>query len=119
MRIGGQNTWSSSTVVDFIDTYAGLDEDEYRRYEREHSEESTVMAGVIQRARDEGMRRGVSQGRVEGERAVLERLLQRRFGLLTPKVAERLEQASTDDLETWADNVLDAGTLDDVFRREA
>lgn len=69
------------------------------------------MAGIVQRARDEGMQ----QGRVEGERAVVERLLRRRFGLLSPEVTERLSEASTGELETWADNVLDAGTLDDVF----
>ena len=81
------------------------------------------MAGVIERARDEGMRQGMRQGmqqgmrqgRVEGERAVLERLLRRRFGLLPPEVAERLSQASAADLETWAENVLDAETIDDVF----
>ena len=44
------------------------------------------MAGVIERARDEGMQKG----RVEGERAVLQRLLRRRFGLLSPEIAERL-----------------------------
>ena len=71
------------------------------------------MAGIISRAREEGM----EQGRVEGERAVLERLLQRRFGLLAPAVADRLGQASAADLETWAENVLDASTIDDVFER--
>ena len=89
------------------------------------------MAGVIQRARDEGVERGIEQGiergiargieqgiargRVEGERAVLERLLRRRFGLLPPGTASRLGRASAADLETWAENVLDAETLDDVF----
>ena len=73
------------------------------------------MAGVIARARDEGMQQGMRQGRIEGERALLERQLRRRFGFLSPEVAERLDQASAADLETWAENVLDAPTLDDVF----
>ncbi len=89
------------------------------------------MAGVIQRARDEGVRQGrvegvrqgrvegVRQGRVEGVRQGLvqglERLLQRRFGILPTQVAERLRHASTTELETWAENVLDAETLDQVF----
>ena len=30
-------------------------------------------------------------------------------------VAERLRQASASDLEAWAENVLDAETIDDVF----
>ena len=77
------------------------------------------MAGVIARARDEGMQQGIQQGMqqglIEGERTVLERLLRRRFGVLAPEVAERLSQASAADLETWAENVLDAQSLDDVF----
>ena len=90
------------------------------------------MAGVIQRARDEGMEqgrvegmeqgmeqgmaRGMAQGRVDGQRAVLERLLRRPFGRLPPATAERLAGASAADLEAWAENVLDAETVGDVFR---
>ena len=68
------------------------------------------MAGFAERYHEKGMQ----QGRIEGERAVLERLLQRRFGPLSPDIAEKLSKASTVDLETWADNVLDAETFDDV-----
>ena len=133
--------------TEFIDIYAALTDNEFRRYQREHPEESSTMAGVIQRAREEGMQegmqqgmqrgmqqgmqrgmqqgmqrgmqqgmqRGMEQGRVEGERAVLERLLRRRFGRLPPATARRLDRASPADLEAWAENVLDAGTLDEVF----
>ena len=129
--------------TEFIDIYAALTDNEFRRYQREHPEESSTMAGVIQRAREEGvqqgmqrgmergmeqgmeqgmqrgmergMQRGMEQGRVEGERAVLERQLRRRFGRLPPATARRLDQASPADLEAWAENVLDAGTLDEVF----
>ena len=132
--------------TEFIDIYAALTDNEFRRYQREHPEESSTMAGVIQRAREEGVRqgriegeravagviqrareegvqrgmeqgmqRGMEQGRVEGERAVLERLLRRRFGRLPPATARRLDRASPEDLEAWAENVLDAGTLDEVF----
>ena len=116
--------------MEFIEIYARLSEDESRRFERDHAEEKAVMtgfiqkarkegleqgravrAGVIQRAREEGMERGV----LRGERTVLERQLRHRFGPLPAAVVERLGQASADDLETWADNVLDAGSLDGVF----
>ena len=69
----------------------------------------------MQQGMQQGMQRGMDQGRVEGERALLERQLRRRFGMLSPEVTERLGQASAADLETWAENVLDAPTLDDVF----
>ena len=56
-------------------------------------------------------------GRQTGRRTnlVLERQLQRRFGVLTPEITEKLSEASSVDLENWAENVLDAETLDDVF----
>ena len=57
----------------------------------------------------------MARGRAEGERAMLARQLERRFGRLPPAAAERLRRAPETDLETWADNVLDAQTLDDVF----
>ena len=101
--------------LDFIDIYAGLTDNERRRYRRQYPEESRTMAGMFQRARDEGMQRGMSRGRVEGERALLRRQLRRRFGVLSPETVERVGQASARDLESWAENVLDAGTLDEVF----
>ena len=63
----------------------------------------------------QGIERGMERGCIDGERAVLERLLLRRFGSLSPEVADRMAGASAIDLETWADKVLDADTLDDVF----
>ena len=97
--------------IEWIDFYADLTDDEYQQFRQQYPEESSIVSGVIARAREEAMQ----QGRVEGERALLERQLRRRFGLLPPEVVERLGQAAADDLETWADNVLDAATLDDVF----
>ena len=92
----------------FIDIYAGLTDNQFRRYRQQHPEEGRIVTGVFQRAHDEGIERG--------KRAVLERQLRRRFGGLPPEAAERLRRAPEAELETWADNVLDAGTLDEVFQ---
>ena len=97
--------------MDFIDIYTKLTDNERRRYRLQHPEESSIMLGLNQRAREEGRQ----EGRAEGERAVLERLLRRRFGRLPPTVGAQLGGASEADLEAWADRVLDAATLDDVF----
>ena len=122
--------------LEFIDIYAGLTDNELRRYRRLHPEEDGIVTGFFQRARDEGraegieqgieqgiergieqgIERGMERGRTEGERAVLARQLTRRFGRLPKEAAERLRRAPETELETWADNVLDADTLDDVFR---
>ena len=93
--------------IDFIDIYADLSDNERQSYRERHPEESRMIVGANQRARDEGRR--------EGERAVLERQIRRRFGALPPTVGARLGGASTADLEAWAENVLDAATLEDVF----
>ena len=108
---------------DFIHDYAKLTDDEHRLYRQRHPEEYRIMMGLNRQAREEGIsqgrREGISQGRregiAEGERTVLERQLRRRFGRLPPAVRETLGAAATDDLEAWADNVLDATTLEDVF----
>ncbi|MYE11011.1 MAG: DUF4351 domain-containing protein [Gammaproteobacteria bacterium] len=41
--------------------------------------------------------------------------MQRRFGPLSPAVTDKLNNAPAADLEAWAENVLDARTVDDVF----
>ncbi|MCP4203966.1 MAG: DUF4351 domain-containing protein [bacterium] len=47
--------------------------------------------------------------------SILRRLLQRRFHELPGWIDQRLEQASQQELESWADRVLDAKRLEDVF----
>ncbi len=110
--------------LDFIDIYADLTDNDKRRYRRRYPEEADIVTGFLQRARDEGREQGIEQGieqgmrqgRAEGERAVLERQLRRRFGPLPAETAELLQSAPEADLEMWADKVLDAGTLEEVFR---
>ena len=101
--------------LDFIDIYAELTDNDKRRYRRRYPEEADIVTGFLQRAREQGIEQGMRQGRAEGERAVLERQLRRRFGPLPAETAELLRSAPEADLETWADKVLDAGTLDEVF----
>ena len=45
----------------------------------------------------QGIEQGMSRGRVEGERALLRLLLQRRFGVLSPETVERVGRASVRD----------------------
>lgn len=62
-----------------------------------------------------GKLQGQLEGRLEGEARVLARLLARRFGRLPDWVGTRLAGASETDLERWADAVLEAGSLAEVF----
>ena len=71
--------------------------------ERATIEEAMAMSG----ARAEGIE--------IGEAKVLTRLLTKRFGPLSPDVAQRLQAATPEQLELWADRILDAPTLDAVL----
>jgi hypothetical protein len=66
----------------------------------------------------EGMAQGVAEGMARGEARLLTRQLTRRFGTLPADVTARMEDADTDTLEAWADRLLDARTLDEVFAAE-
>lgn len=56
-----------------------------------------------------------NRGRQEGLRTVLTRLLRRRFGELPAHVLAQIEAADANRLELWADRVLDADSLAEVF----
>jgi Domain of unknown function (DUF4351) len=62
-----------------------------------------------------GIEKGLQQGLQQGEVIMLKRLLTRRFGPLPAWAEQRLEQASPQELEGWADRVLEAQRLEDVF----
>jgi hypothetical protein len=59
---------------------------------------------------------GVQQGRLDGERTLVLRQIQHRFGELPAALRLRLEGASQAELESLADRVLDASSLDDLFQ---
>jgi len=63
----------------------------------------------------EGKLEGRLEGKLEGESAMLERLLIKRFGVLPEAVRSRLRNATLEQIETWAERVLEAKTLDDVL----
>jgi flagellar biosynthesis/type III secretory pathway protein FliH len=63
----------------------------------------------------EGIQKGLLQGRLEGESTLLERLLAKRFGPLSNDTRARLRAARAEQLETWAERVLDAPSLAQVF----
>lgn len=97
--------------LDFIDIYTAMDNNQMHEYQTRYPQEKTKMAGLTERLLNEGMQKG----RQEGEQNLLLRQLTRRFGPLDAATEQRLQQASQEDLERWADNILEARTLDEVF----
>ncbi|MDZ7621491.1 MAG: DUF4351 domain-containing protein [Candidatus Competibacteraceae bacterium] len=60
--------------------------------------------------------KGLEKGIEKGEALLLQRQLARRFGPLPSDVVAQLGTATTEQLERWGDRVLDAASLEDVFR---
>ena len=75
-----------------------------------------MFATRLEKLRKELLRKGRQEGLREGQAAVLLRQLTRRFGSLGEPLTERVRTASSAELEQWLDNILDARTVDDVFR---
>lgn len=66
---------------------------------------------VAQQVAQQVMQQGIQQG----ESKLLMKLLERRFGILPAGLADKLGQASEQELETWGEAVLTAPTLEAVF----
>jgi hypothetical protein len=96
-----------------------------RRFARLHfnDDEDRSEAEMLQeefkkfkeRIHDEGRVEGRDKGRVEGGAGLLRRLLSRKFGELPDEVTARLETATQEQLDVWADRVLVADSLAAVF----
>lgn len=93
--------------VDFIDIYTALDDNQMHEYQARYPQERSKMAGLTERL--------LNEGRQEGEQNILQRQLVRRFGPLDAATEQRLRQATSEELERWSDNILDASTLEEVF----
>ncbi len=72
----------------------------------------------IRQGRLEGRLEGLEEGRKESALHMLTRLLSKRFGPLDEAVQARLQAASLAELEAWADRLLEADTLAEVFQMQ-
>jgi len=104
-------------ISGFIDTYLRLRQEELQVFdhlitteflptEQEQAMELTTSW------KEEGIQLGIQQG----ESRLLKRQLLRRFQTLPDEVQARIETASPEQLGQWADNILEATTLDEVFK---
>ncbi|WP_437628102.1 DUF4351 domain-containing protein [Sorangium sp. So ce1151] len=118
----GSSEQGATIAAAALPAIRGLDEDRARFYG------DVVLNSLNEAARRalEAMMKGyeyqsdfakkyVAQGRQEGERAILLRLLRARFGELPDTAVARVEEAEITVLETWAERVLSAKTLAEVL----
>ena len=79
------------------------------------------MSGLRERLLAEGERRGLQksfvQGVLLGKQKLVTKWLSARFGPLDQATLERLETASSDELDLLADKALDANSLEEALNR--
>ena len=69
-----------------------------------------------QEGHQEGRQEGHHEGQIEGERVLVRRQLARRFGVLPAWAEQHIAAADTTALEQWGLRLLDATSLEEVFR---
>lgn len=104
------------SVLDYLDKPKREDHiqvlDELRRAMGPASPEARkAVMSIAEELRIEGR----VEGRVEGERLLLRRLLTLKFGPLPQTVSAVLDVATEQQLETWAERVLTAASLEEVL----
>jgi hypothetical protein len=65
---------------------------------------------------DTWARQHEQKGLEKGEALVLQKLLTQRFGVLPADAVGKIAAASAEQIDTWVDRVLDAASLEEVFR---
>ena len=65
--------------------------------------------------KQQGLDEGRKEGRKEGQCELLGKQLEHRFGPLDASARERLAKATPEQIERWAERVLDAPSLEDVM----
>lgn len=97
-------------ALDRIRSLSADAENQRLAFVREHALRD--QRGELLGAREEGREEGIAQG----EAAILERQLRRRFGPVSEATRTRLRTATPAQLETWAERLLDAPDSDAVFQ---
>ncbi len=69
----------------------------------------------IQQGMQQGIQQGIQRGMQQGEYSILIRQLERKFDIIPESYRQCLMQADTQTLLLWADRILEAHTLDEVF----
>lgn len=67
------------------------------------------------RMTEETRKIALAEGKAEGRAEILRKLLTLKFGALSPEAESRLGIASVAELDHWAERVLSARRIDEVF----
>ncbi|HEU4418657.1 MAG TPA: Rpn family recombination-promoting nuclease/putative transposase [Planctomycetota bacterium] len=88
----------------------------YKRISKTSEEQfMTIAERLKQEGRLEGRQEGRQEGQREGRVATLLTLMEQRFGQLPAAVVERVENATSAELERWTLRLLTSATLSEMF----
>ncbi|GAB1410110.1 Rpn family recombination-promoting nuclease/putative transposase [Desulfovibrionales bacterium] len=106
--------WIRSIFI-YINQVMDIDKDVVTKMTKLHL--TAPKEDAIMTIAEQWRREGRMEGRMEGESELLRRLLAKRFGnsIFDIRVQERLRTATPEDFNRWADSILDAKTIEDVF----
>jgi hypothetical protein len=108
-------------IAGFVDSYLALTAKEELAFQTELDrvldiEQKAMAMELMTSWERKGRAEGRAEGRLEARRALVKRLLHRRFGGLEPAVERRVHRLSGDRLEALAEAVLDFTGTDDLQR---
>ncbi len=108
------------TLFSLLDWLITLPEELVLQYDQEIKrieEEKHVnyITSIEQLGIERGFQKGHQQGLHEGEANFLIRLLKHRFGDISPKYLQEIQEADHNTLLTWGERVVDAHSIEEVF----
>jgi flagellar biosynthesis/type III secretory pathway protein FliH len=126
-----ENDYRRSLLSDSLEAYAKLDEAEKDRLDallhtEPYREVLPLMKTTYERGMEQGRERGLAEGRErgiaegieQGERCLTVRLMEARFGPLTPQVKQRVEALSREGLAQLQLDLLQAQSLEELHLRD-
>ena len=79
----------------------------------------TLAERWMEQGKKEGEKEGKKEGKLEGQGVMLKRQLHKRFGnIMDIRIQERLRNATPEQFELWADRILDAKSIEEIFAEE-
>lgn len=127
VRLLYQQGWDKQRVLDLFAVLDwmmrlpnGLEQKLWQEIEEIDGEQNmryvtSVERLAIQRGKQLGIAEGIEQGLERGKIRLLEKQLTFRFGPLSDEAQQRLQNATQDQLDHWAERILNAPTLQAVF----
>ena len=114
----GQNDFRKYLLVECMDNYTNLDASEQLEFERLKAETQPMnkefIGGFERRAMAIGEARGEAQGMTFGQRKVVLKQLNKKFGVLTLEQTALVEAMNSDQLDDVSLEILDACSLSEL-----